>query len=393
MPAGVAPVRVLRVIARMNVGGPAFHVGILSGRLDRSRYQTLLLTGSLGAGEGSLEAVADRYGVQRRRVDALAPELSPLSDLRALAALVRVMRAWRPDIVHTHTAKAGTLGRLAARMALGRRPIVIHTYHGHVLTGYFGPVRNGFFRSVERLLAIVSDRLIGVSQATVDELVGLGVAPAGRFTVVPIGLDLDEFLAVGAPEPQARERLGARGDDVVVTFVGRLVPIKRVDVLLAAVSEARRRGAAVHLVVVGDGELRRDLEAQADVLGLTGCVTFTGFRRDLPQIAAGTDVAVLTSDNEGTPVALIEAGAAGRPSVATAVGGVTDIVRPDTGITVPRGDVEALAGALVELAGDPDRRAELGRAAREHVRTKYAAERLVTDVEELYEELLQARNA
>lgn len=393
MPPPLARVRVLRIIARMNVGGPAYHVSILSGRLDPSRYSTLLITGSLGAGEGSLEGLADRYGVHRKTVDGLAPELRPLADLRALRSLVGVMRRWRPHIVHTHTAKAGTLGRVAARIALGPRPIVVHTYHGHVLSGYFGPAKTAVFSSIERILALTSDRLVGVSQATVDELVKLGVAPARRFAVVPIGLDLDEHLRIGPTQPEERQALGAGRDDVVVAFVGRLVHIKRVDILLAAVAEARRREPRLHLVVVGGGELRQDLEYQAANLGLAGHVTFTGFRDDLPRIAAGTDVAALTSDNEGTPVSLIEAGAAGRPSVATAVGGVTDIVRRETGITFPRGDVAALADALVELAGDSDLRTRLGQAAREHVRRTYAADRLIHDIEKLYDDLLLARAA
>lgn len=386
-------VRILRIIARMNVGGPSFHVAILSARLDAARFDTLLLTGALGPGEGPLETVADQAGVNRKTVHGLGPELKPLADLRALKSLVQTIRRWQPDIVHTHTAKAGTLGRLAARLALGRRVVVVHTYHGHVLSGYFGPARNAIFSSIERILALTSDRLVGVSQATVDELVKLGVAPARRFAVVPIGLDLDEHLRIGPTQPEERQALGAGRDDIVVAFVGRLVHIKRVDILLAAVAEARRREPRLHLVVVGDGELRQDLEYQAANLGLDGHVTFTGFRDDLPRIAAGTDVAALTSDNEGTPVSLIEAGAAGRPSVATAVGGVSDIVRRETGITVPRGDVAALADALVELAGDSDLRTRLGQAAREHVRRAYAADRLIHDIETLYDDLLLARAA
>lgn len=384
-------IRVLRIIARMNVGGPARHVSILSGELDHARYDTLLLTGALGEGEGDAEALADRHAVRRRTIPGLTPALRPADDLRALWHLVRVMRAWRPDIVHTHTAKAGTLGRLAVGLASRRRPVVVHTYHGHVLSGYFGPRKTAAFRAIERLLAPLADCLIGVSQATVDELVALRVAPPDRFVVVPIGLDLDRFFGVAAPQRQDRQALGAGPDDLVVTFVGRLVPIKRVDVLIEAVALARRRGVPAHLVIVGDGPLRTTLEESVAAAGLRDHVSFLGFRDDLPAIAAGTDVAMLTSANEGTPVALIEAGAAARPSVATAVGGVTDIVRADTGITVAPGDVEALAAALVELAADPRRRSQMGRAARRHVATVYAADRLVVDVDRLYTDLLRRK--
>jgi glycosyltransferase involved in cell wall biosynthesis len=373
----------------MNIGGPAYHVSLLSGRIDRGRYRTLLLTGSLGRGEGSFEQLADRYGAEREVVPGLRPELAPLSDLRALAHLIRTMRRVRPAVVHTHTAKAGTLGRLAAVLTPGVRPVVVHTFHGHVLSGYFGPIANAVFRWIERLLARRSDCLIGVSAATVEELVRLGVAPAAKFRVLPIGLDLDRLLAVkrDAHSP-LRLQLGLSDDDVLVVFVGRLVPIKRLDVLIEALGMARRSGASLHLAVVGDGESRQSLERLTDARCLTGAVSFLGFRHDLPEIAAAADVAALSSDNEGTPVSLIEAAAAGLPAVATSVGGVGEIVTADTGVLVPAGDPAAFARALVDLAADAQTRARMGRRAREHVRLRYSAERLVEEVEELYEQLL-----
>lgn len=385
-------VRVLRIIARLNVGGPAHHVSILSGRLDTERYDTLLLAGRLGPGEGSFEELAARYGTQLGYVDGLGPEIDPVADARALLSLVATIRSFRPHIVHTHTAKAGALGRLAARLALGPRPIVVHTYHGHVLTGYFGPLRTGIFRTVERALAPMTDCLIGVSGATVDDLVALRIAPRARFCAIPIGLDLDAFLRAEAADGEAfRREVGAEPGDVLAVFVGRLAPIKRVDVLLEAVSAVRRTAAPIRLAVVGDGELRNDLEAQAHALGLDAAVTFCGFRNDLPQIAAACDIAVLSSDNEGTPVALIEAAAASRPAVSTRVGGVPDIVRPQTGLLVEPGDPAALGTALAKLAGDRGLRERMGRAARAHVGERYCAERLVGDVDELYTQLLARR--
>src|SRR3954468_24079079 len=181
------------VIARLNMGGPAHHVGFLSGLLDPDRYETVLFHGEIGAGEAALSSTADRYGVRRETVPGLRPELRPVDDLRALVALVGAVRRFRPDIVHTHTAKAGMLGRLAA-LAMRPRPIIVHTYHGHVLEGYFGPLRNAFYRALERGLARVSDVLIGVSSATGDDLVRLQIAPREKFRVIPIGLDLDPFL-------------------------------------------------------------------------------------------------------------------------------------------------------------------------------------------------------
>jgi len=386
------------VIARLNMGGPAHHVSLLGGMLDRDRYETLLLHGEVGAGEASLDELVRARGAAARPVPGLGPELRPHDDARALVHLVRAVRRLRPDIVHTHTAKAGMLGRLAAVLAGGSRPAIVHTYHGHVLEGYFGRARNAVYRDLERRLARVSDRLIGVSQATVDDLVRLGVAERSKFAVIPIGLDLAPFLgpAPGTGEAFRREA-GAQADDVLVTYVGRLAPIKRVDVMLRSFARARELssssvpGSQLRLAIVGDGELRSGLERQAAALGIADVVFFAGYRADVSEVTAAADIALLTSDNEGTPVSLIEAAAAATPAVATAVGGVADVVRPETGLLAPAGDVEGLARALSVFADAPQLRARAGARARLHVRERFSGERLVRDIDQLYRDLIEAR--
>jgi glycosyltransferase involved in cell wall biosynthesis len=375
------------------MGGPAHHVGLLSGLLDQERYETLLLHGEVGAGEASLSSTADRLGVKRETVPGLRPELRPLDDLRALVWLVRRIRRYQPDIVHTHTAKAGMLGRLAAVMAGRPRPIIVHTYHGHVLEGYFGPLRNAFYRALERLLARASDALIGVSTATVDDLVRLRIADRSKFRVIPIGLDLTPFV-----EAAEADGAGFRGEanldegELLLTWVGRLVPIKRVDVLLRAVATARGRGARVRLAIVGDGELRAALEQQASDLGIAENVWFAGYRADMVGVTAASDIAVLSSDNEGTPVSLIEAAAAATPAAATRIGGVADVVTPETGLLAPAGDYGQLGDALAELALDADKRGRMGVAARNHVRDRFSVHRLVKDIDGLYRELIGTRS-
>jgi glycosyltransferase involved in cell wall biosynthesis len=376
-------IRILRVIARLNIGGPAYHVSLLSGRLDPERYETLLVAGRPGPGEGSFEELARRYGARLWLMPSLSPQIDPRADARSLRALRGVVRSYRPHVVHTHTAKAGALGRSAALAAGGGRPVIVHTYHGHVLEGYFGGAVTAAYRAAERGLARFSDRLVGVSQATVDDLVRLRVAPRGRFEVIPLGLELDRFLELGPPP-------GGRGEAVAL-YAGRLVPIKRVDLLLRALARARACGAELRLVVLGDGELRPALERLASELGIAGSVTFVGYQPDVLPWLAEADMAVLSSANEGTPVALIEAAAAGRPAVGTRVGGVADVVAEGAGRLVASGDEEALAAALAELARDPPLRLALGAAAREHVRTRYSSERLLGDVDRLYRDLLEAR--
>jgi glycosyltransferase involved in cell wall biosynthesis len=334
-------------------------------------------------------AVAE--GARAEHVPSLVQPPHPHLDVAALARIATIARRFRPHIVHTHTAKAGFLGRLVGLGAVRPRPVVIHTYHGHVLEGYFDPVRERLYRSLEAFVARRSDCLVGVSQATVDDLVRLGVAPAALFRVMPLGLDLEPFARLNPHDGLAvRNEVGADEDDVVLTFVGRVVPIKHVELLLRAVALAGP-SARLRLIVVGDGEIRGRLEALSRELGIGGDVSFLGYRRDLPAIAAATDVAVVSSINEGTPVSLIQAGAAGRPAIATRVGGVPEVVTPETGLLVPSGDPNALAAAITKLAADPGLRARLGATARERILRRYSAQRLVSEIHELYEELLARR--
>jgi glycosyltransferase involved in cell wall biosynthesis len=386
------PVRVLRVIGRLNMGGPAHQAALLSGRRFRpGRYETLLVHGSLAPGEASLADLAEEEGARTRFLGDLRQGVDPAHDALALLRLIRLARAFRPDVVHTHTAKAGFLGRQAA-LAVRPRPAIVHTFHGHVLEGYFGAAKARLYLELERALARVSDRLIGVSRATVDDLVRLGVAPREKFRVLPLGLDLEPLAAPpgGALRHESREELGVAPGEVLAVFVGRVVPIKRLDVLLRALARARRSDPRLRLALVGDGEERPRLESLASELGVAGAVAFLGYRRELRPLFAAADLAVLSSDNEGTPVSLIEAAAAGLPAVSTDVGGVGEVVGGDTGLLVPRGDAEALAEALLRLAADPEGRRARGRAARLRAVDRYGIERLLGDVAALYAELLSA---
>jgi glycosyltransferase involved in cell wall biosynthesis len=385
---GSAPIRVLRVIARMNVGGPAHHVSLLSGRAFPDRFATLLVAGSVASHEDSFDDLAARQGARLRTVPHLGPEVDPLGDARAIGTLARIARTYRPHIVHTHTAKAGLVGRLAA-LTVQPRPVIVHTYHGHVLEGYFSRAVSAGFTQMERTLAHFSDRLVAVSQATADDLVRLGVAPPERFEVIPLGLELERYLALppGRSGP-FRAELGLDDDAVLATFVGRMVAIKRADVLLEAVAAARRAVPALVLALVGDGPERPALEERARALGLADAVRFTGYRRDLPEILGGTDLAVLSSDNEGTPVSLIEAAAAARPLVSTRAGGVADVVPRGAGVLVACGDAAALGAAIAEVAGDPRSWEAMGAEARAHARERFTPERLIERVAGLYDRLL-----
>ena len=383
---GGDPVRILRIFSRLNVGGPAVHVILLAEGLDALGYATTVAVGSEAPREGNMRALAARKDVRCVQVPGLGREIRPWSDARALWRLYRMMRTLRPHIVHTHTAKAGVLGRAAARLAgIGN---VVHTYHGHVLRGYFDPGRAAVFRAVERRLARRTRVLIAVSQSVKDDLVALGIAAAGRIRVIPLGLELLP-LAGALPRGSLRGEAGVAEGAPLVGIVGRLTAIKDVPTFLAAAARVRAENASVRFAVVGDGELRGALEAEAARRGLGGAVHFHGWREDMAAVYGDLDVVVNTSINEGTPVALIEAMAAGRPVVATRVGGTPDLLGGGArGRLVPAGDAPAVASAILEaLAGPSDQVA----AARVYVLAEHGVGRLLRDMDALYRELLGRR--
>jgi len=335
--------------------------------------------------------VADARGVEVVRIDELGREISPLRDLMATIRLARLIRRERPQILHTHTAKAGTVGRVAALLAGSRRPpIVVHTFHGHVLRGYFGPVRSLLFRLLERWLAAHTTALIAVSPQVRDDLVALGVAPRDRFVVIRLGIELDERVA---PEQDGRDEsrryLGIPGDRFAVGWIGRMTAVKRTDDVLIAFKRLRDGGVDAVLCMVGDGPDRPQLEQRAHELGIARHTLFLGYQEDVAQFYAAFDALVLPSSNEGTPVSVIEALAAERPVVATLVGGVPDVVRDgEDGFLVEAGATDELADRLRRLARDPALRARMGKQGRDRVLPRYAVERLVGDVDELYRSLL-----
>src|SRR5437762_803846 len=263
-------IKIVRVIARLNMGGPALHVAYLTDGLKKRGYDTTLVAGSLARGEDSMAFVADARDVPVIRIDELGREISPLRDLVATFRLARLIRRERPHILHTHTAKAGTVGRVAALLAGSRRPpIVVHTFHGHVLRGYFGPLRSLFFRLLERWLATHTTALIAVSPQVRDDLVALGVAHQDRFVVIRLGIELDERLA---PEQNGRDEsrryLGIPGDRFAVGWIGRMTAVKRTDDVLIAFKSLRDSGVDAVLCMVGDGPDRLQLEERAHELGV-----------------------------------------------------------------------------------------------------------------------------
>lgn len=381
------PIRVARIIARLNVGGPAIQAITLTKRLEPLGYETLLIRGSEAAHEGSMDHLADELGVHPLRIACMGRELG-IGDIAAFVRLVRELRSFQPDIVHTHAAKAGTLGRLAALVpGKGRPRVTVHTFHGHSLTGYFSPRKAAVFLRIERILAKRTTRLIAVSEEVRDELVALGIAPAERFEVIRLGLDLSRF-AVGKEERtarggQLRAVLGIPAGARVVTLVARLVPIKRVDRFLAIAQRLAADVDNVWFLIAGDGELGDELRAMPQPEN----TIWAGFQRDVPAICFASDVVVLTSDNEGTPVSLIEAQAAGVPVISTRVGGAAAVVEAESGALASADDLAGFAQAVRAVL---ERDAPIG-DPRAHVLGTFSLDRLVADIDELYRRLLASR--
>lgn len=382
------PIRVMFVIARLNVGGPAVHVVLLAEQLPHSGFDTALVCGHIGPGEGDMAYLAEQRGVQPVYVAQLGRELSPLRDLLTLVKLWCLMRSWRPDVVHTHTAKAGFVGRVAAWLA--RVPVRVHTFHGHVFHGYFGPRKTQVFLWLERLTARLSDRLITISPALKDELVTTyRIAPPHKVEVVPLGMELAPLAATPRHQGDFRARCALPADAPLIGIVGRIVAIKNHDLFLRMARRVRNARPDARFVIVGDGDLRPTVEATVRELDLHDAVTFAGWQQDLAAVYSALDVLVISSDNEGTPAALIEALAAGVPVVSTDVGGVRDMLRGGAyGRIVPPRDPDALAAAVLAALSEPATNQATIRAA---VVEQYGMTRLLHDLGTLYRDLLASK--
>jgi glycosyltransferase involved in cell wall biosynthesis len=380
----VPPIRVLRAITRLNIGGPAIHAILLTEALDDGvGFQSRLVAGTTAAHEGDMLDMAAAHSVTPTMLPALGREISPADDLVALAKMVRLVRQLRPDVVHTHMAKAGTVGRLAAHIC--GVPLIVHTYHGHVFHSYFGPTKTRVFVAIERALGLATDRIIVLGEGQRDEIASYGVAPPSKLEPIRLGLELRQFLDAETERGKLRRELGLEDETPIVGIVARLVAIKAHEVFFEAAREVLRSEPRAHFVVIGDGERRAELGALVEQFGIGSSVTFLGWRRDMRRVYADLDVVALTSRNEGSPVALIEGLASARPVVSTAVGGVPEVVIDGvTGLTAPSGNSRAVAGAIVRLLREPALAKQLGAAGRRHVYPRYDSSRLVDDVRTLY---------
>jgi glycosyltransferase involved in cell wall biosynthesis len=399
--------KIVRIIARLNVGGPARHVVWLTKNLQTEEFQSVLLTGTVPEGEEDMNYFAEENGVAPVFIPEMSRELSA-KDIISLWKVFRQIYREKPDIIHTHTAKAGTIGRVAGffyRWLAWKRVKMVHTYHGHVFHSYYGKRKTAVFLTIEKTLARLTDKIIAISaqqKAEINEKFGVG--RERQFQVVRLGIDLSPFENAESKKHLLREEIGAGTDEILVGFVGRLTEIKNISLLLNAAKIYKERRNAdlpkLKFLIIGDGHLRDDLKTEAENLGVENEVLFLGNRSDADIFYAGLDIVALTSLNEGTPLSLIEAMANGKAFVSTAVGGVVDILGKTTeekknfkicerGIGVASGDEAALFDGLIYLAKDENLRKTLGCRGKVFVQNNYSKERLTADIINLYHNLIQ----
>jgi len=373
----------MRIIARMNVGGPAVQVSGLMRGFNTEGFNQRLYTGFCASDEADyLDTVAT--DVKATRIDGFGRRVSLGGDVKAFISLTKEIRSFKPDIIHTHTAKAGFLGRIASIVSF-QPSIRVHTFHGHLLNGYFGPFKRALVVIAEKVLAVFTHQLLAVGDKVRQDLLTAGIGNLKKFGLMPPGLEISNL----PNKSISQKTYGLTSSTLKCAFIGRVTQIKRPDRFLDVVSEVKRRGVAIEFFMAGDGELLetcRERIAREDLP-----VKILGWQSDIEQVLSAADIVVLTSDNEGTPLSLIQAGMAGLPVVTTRVGSVPEVVLDGVTGVITNLDVQEIADALEKLANNDELRAQMGAAAQKFTLANFGVKRLVNDHEELYKKLLANR--
>ncbi len=379
----LSPIRVMRIIARMNVGGPAVQVSGLMRSLNASHFEHRLYTGYCAVDEADyLDSVA--IDVSAIRIEGFGRRVSLGGDLKVLLSLIKEIRSFKPHVIHTHTAKAGFLGRIASILSL-HPSIRVHTFHGHLLNGYFSSSKRILIVLAEKILAIFTHQLLAVGDKVRQDLLAVGVGKLEKFGLMPPGLEIGDLPS----KKDSQEFYGLSQQAIQCAFIGRVTQIKRPDRFLDVVSEINRRSVPIEFFMAGDGELLQNCRERITREDLS--VKILGWQSNIEQVLSAADVVVLTSDNEGTPLSLIQAGMARLPVVTTRVGSVSEVVLDGVTGIITNLDVQDIADALEKLAKSNALQAQLGAAAQEFTLANFGVKRLVSDHEVLYKKLMANR--
>lgn len=390
--------RVLRIINRLNLGGPTFNAAYLT-KYMAPEFDTLLVSGMKDEAEESSEFIVKELGIHPVYIPEMYRELHPFRDFKSYYKLRKLIDEFKPDIVHTHAAKAGAVGRLAA--AHSGVKVIVHTFHGHVFHSYFGSTKTQLFLNIERYLAKRTSKIVTLSEQQKKELTeDYKIAPVKKFTIIPLGFDLKKFQEnQELKRKKFREEYNVSDDEIAIGIVGRLVPVKNHNLFLKAMKiVSEKTSKKIRAFIIGDGEERKKIEQTAKQLGLTfnlqnlkekNLLTFTGWIKEIDVSNAGMDIIALSSNNEGTPVSLIEAQAAGKPIVSTLVGGIENIVlKNETALLSPPNDEDAFARHMLQLIENDELRSRFSKKGYELVKEKFTYQRLCNDMADLYHSLL-----
>jgi len=405
--------KIVRIIGRLNVGGPTRHVVWLTKELQTNGFKSVLLAGTIPEGEEDMSYFASENAVEPFFIEEMSRELSP-KDIVSLWKVFRRLKLEKPDVIHTHTAKAGTVGRAAGFLYrwltwetfLGkpRRVKLIHTFHGHVFHSYYGNLKTGIFLFIEKMLArFATDRIVVISRQQFGEIhEKFGVGKREQFKIIPLGIDLQPFADWRTKQNVLREEIGAGNDEILIGLVGRLTEIKNHQLFLQVASIYKENPGSLNLkfIIIGDGHLREKLESEAETLGVKDSIVFLGNRNDADVFYAGLDIVALTSFNEGTPLSLIEAMANEKAVISTRVGGVVDLLGKvkeqkedfqicERGISVAAQNAEGFYNGLIYLATNKTLRKTFAENGKSFVATQYGKTRLVNDIENLYREVIE----
>ena len=381
--------RILRIINRFNLGGPTYNVAYLT-RYLAPEFETMLVGGAKDNTEDSSEFIVRNLGIEPVIIPEMKREINLREDYIAYKKLKKIIQTFKPDIIHTHASKAGTLGRLAALSC--KVPVIVHTFHGHVFHSYFGKLKTNFYKATERYLAKKSDCIIAISEKQKHELVTVHkICSEKKIKVIPLGFDLQRFQENTLIKRKAfRTQYHIEEDEVAIGIIGRLVPIKNHALFLQGLKYLKEKSSnKIRAFIIGDGEERKNIEAMAHMLNIDSLLTFTSWQKDIDFVMAGLDIVALTSFNEGTPVSLIEAQAANKPIVTTNTGGIENVIVPgETALLSSINDREKFYENLLLLAENPSLRKKMSQKGWEHVKEKYHFHRLIQDMKELYNQLL-----
>jgi len=378
-----SPIRVMRLIARMNVGGPAVQVSGLMRGFNNHEFEHRLYTGFCATDEADyLDSVAK--DIQAIRIDGLGRRVNLRGDIRAFLSLVKAIREFKPHVIHTHTAKAGFLGRLASLVSL-QKSVRVHTFHGHLLNGYFGSFKRTLIVIAEKSLAFITQQLLAVGDKVRQDLLEAGIGSKKKFGLMPPGFALANLPS----KTDSQLFFGLNNERLQCAFIGRVTQIKRPDRFLDVVSEIKKRNFSLDFFIVGDGELLEACQERITAENLP--VKVLGWQDEIEKVLSAADIVVLTSDNEGTPLSLIQAGMAGLPVVTTRVGSVPEVVLEGITGIITSLDVQEIADALEKLTNSAELRAQMGASAQEFTLASFGVKRLVRDHEVLYKKLMASR--